>query len=54
MMNSRLVDVETVLEIIDGIPALSGDEELLKEEIRKAINNMPVIELLVPAEYIEY
>lgn len=53
-MNEKLVDVDTVLEIIGNIPALSKDEELLKEEIKKAIAIMPVIELFVPVEYIEY
>lgn len=53
-MNSKLVDVETVLEIIDDIPALTGDEELLKEEIRKALKMMPVIDLKVPSEYMEF
>lgn len=50
----RLVDINTVIEIIEEIPGLSDDEDMFKKEVIKALKMMPVIDLKVPSEYMEF
>lgn len=49
----KLVEIDTVLEIIEDIPALDNSEMAYKTEVLQAIRNMAIIEVNIPHEYFE-